>query len=70
MLPVVYDELKPMASVARGSRPRAHALQPMALVHEAYLGPERGLSTPAIARVFEAGIVDPEIRTRRSSRWS
>lgn len=37
LLPIVYDELRRMASQRMAAEPSQHTLQPTALVHEAYL---------------------------------
>src|SRR6476469_1520481 len=37
LLPLVYDELRRLASARLGTEPAGHTLQPTELVHEAYL---------------------------------
>ena len=37
LLPLVYDELRALASLRLAAEPAGHTLQPTALVHEAYL---------------------------------
>jgi RNA polymerase sigma factor (TIGR02999 family) len=37
LLPLVYDELRRLATARLGTEPTGHTLQPTALVHEAYL---------------------------------
>ena len=55
LLPLVYDELRKLATHRMSSERATHTLQPTALVHEAYLrlvGPENGTSWDGRAHFF------------------
>jgi RNA polymerase sigma factor (TIGR02999 family) len=57
LLPLVYDELRKLATHRMSSERAAHILQPTALVHEAYLrlvGPENATSWDGRGHFFAA----------------
>jgi RNA polymerase sigma factor (TIGR02999 family) len=57
LLPLVYDELRKLATHRMSSERAAHVLQPTALVHEAYLrlvGPENATSWDGRGHFFAA----------------
>jgi RNA polymerase sigma factor (TIGR02999 family) len=53
LLPLVYDELRKLATARMANEPSGHTLQPTALVHEAWLrlaGKEAGAAVPYVNR--------------------
>jgi DNA-directed RNA polymerase specialized sigma24 family protein len=78
LLPLVYDELRKLATHRTSSERAAHVLQPTALVHEAYLrlvGPEnttgwdgRGHFFAAPAEAMRRILIDNARRVGRAKR--
>ncbi len=78
LLPLVYDELRRLATHRMSSERASHTLQPTALVHEAYLrlvGPQNAPSWDGRAPFFAAAaeamrriLIDNARRRRREKR--
>ena len=75
LLPIVYEQLRRMASGAMHAQSPAHTLQPTALVHEAYLkliGPDRAYADAAhfmaVASLAMRQILTDHARRARAAR--